>query len=135
MINRPVPVADYLTEFYWEGAKKEQLLIQRCQLCGHWNHPPTERCPECGASELKPEQVPLRGEVFSYCVTYQSRISGFEEQVPYLVAIVKIDTIPIKIALNLLNTQPETVHIGMPVDIIFEHRNGISLPQAIPRKM
>lgn len=132
MSNRPMPEPDLITNFYWEGAKNEQLLIQHCADCGHWNHPPKERCPACGSRQLTGEPVPLKGEVYSYSVTNQSRVSGFEEKVPYIVVTIALEAVPVKIICNLLECQPEHVRIGMPVDIVFEHAGPFSLPQAKP---
>jgi uncharacterized OB-fold protein len=133
MSKRPLPEADFLTESYWEGAKKEQLLIQRCESCNHWNHPPKARCPKCGSRHLTTQPAPLKGEVYTYSITRKSRISGFENIGSYAVAIVKLEDLPVKIVLNVVDCQPEDVHIGMQVDIIFEQVDDIFLPQAKPR--
>lgn len=132
MSNRSIPVPDMLTEFYWSGTKEGKLLIQRCEDCRHWNHPPKPRCAKCSSHQLKPESAPLKGEVYTFSITMQSRIQGFEESVPYAVVTVKLEGTPIKIITNMLECGPQDIYIGMPVNIVFEERDGFSFPQSVP---
>lgn len=57
-----------------------------------------------------------RGEVYSYTVMYNVP-QGFEEQKPYVVALVKLTEGPLVTA-QLTDVDHNTVTIGMPVEMV-----------------
>ena len=56
------------------------------------------------------------GEVFTYTVVYEAPV-GFEGNVPYTVAIVKLKEGPMVTA-QLTDVEPDLVEIGMPVEMV-----------------
>jgi uncharacterized OB-fold protein len=43
-------------------------------------------------------------------------------QVPYVVAVVSVDDAPgVHLTTRIVDTPPESVTIGMPVEVVFEH--------------
>ncbi|MFN2642907.1 MAG: Zn-ribbon domain-containing OB-fold protein, partial [Actinomycetota bacterium] len=68
-MDRPLPQPDQDTEFFWEGLRRRELLIQHCDECGHWIHYPKPACPRCGGTRVKPKAVSGRGVVHTYTVT------------------------------------------------------------------
>ena len=44
---RPLPRINRLSRPFWEGAKRHELMLQRCVGCGRHRFPPSERCAEC----------------------------------------------------------------------------------------
>ena len=77
-----VPVADPWTKPYWDGAAEHRLMIQRCQGCGNYNHPPVFICMKCNDRDatLAFEQVSGRGTVYSWFIAYHAQVGGFERR-------------------------------------------------------
>jgi uncharacterized OB-fold protein len=57
-----------------------------------------------------------RGEVYTYS-TVQNAPEGFEQYVPYTVALVKLEEGPM-ITAQLTDVAPDDVEIGMPVEMV-----------------
>ena len=47
-VTRPIPVPDQWTQPFWDAAKRGVLELQRCQSCGHFQHPSPLRWPRRG---------------------------------------------------------------------------------------
>ena len=73
-----------------------------------------------------------RGSIYTYTVVYHPTHPAFQDQVPYVVAVVELDEGP-RIVANIKHCAVEAVHGGMRVAIYFEKvSDSISLPQAEP---
>ena len=131
-----VPVADPWTKPYWDGAAEHRLMIQRCQGCGNYNHPPVFICMKCNDRDatLAFEQVSGRGTVYSWFIAYHAQVGGFEEKTPYLVASVELEEQPrLLLISNILDCPYGEVEMGMPVEVVWERVNGeITIPQFRP---
>ena len=69
---KPRPLIDDLTRPFWDAAKEHRLVIQRCQACSYFNHPPREMCDVCHGGEMAFEQVSGRGTIYSFSVMHQT---------------------------------------------------------------
>jgi len=56
-VTRPIPVPNEWTKPFWDAAKRGSLELQRCQSCGHFQHPPYATCLQCMGIDLKFEPV------------------------------------------------------------------------------
>src|SRR5215469_4310970 len=107
------PPASPDTEFFWAGTKAGELRIQRCGECGALRHPPGPACLSCGALRNQGYQVAAgTGTVYSYVVHRHPPVPG--KQLPIVVALVELTEGP-RVMAELTGTDPEKVHIGMPV--------------------
>jgi uncharacterized OB-fold protein len=76
---------------------------------------------------LAPEPVSGRAIVASYTVNVQPWIPGFDP--PYVIAIVEIEEEPaVRLTTNIVGCPPDEVHIGMPVEVVFEQYDDVWLP-------
>jgi hypothetical protein len=78
-------------------------------------------CPDCGGG-LVSRQVSGRGTVFTYTVNEHP----FNPTVPppYVIAIVELDEQPgLLLATNVVDCEPDSVTVGMPVDVRFERQH------------
>ncbi|KUI04841.1 OB-fold domain-containing protein [Mycobacterium sp. IS-3022] len=97
-----------------------QLLITRCETCERWVSPPASDCPDCGA-EVVARPVSGCGTVFTYTVNHQPFNPAIP--VPYVIAIVELDEQPdLRIATNIVDCQPDSIRVGLPVEVRFENR-------------
>src|SRR5919106_5189258 len=69
-VTRPIPVPNELTKPFWDAAKQGVLALQRCQACGHFQHPPYATCVNCISTDLKFEPVTGKGAIYSYSIMY-----------------------------------------------------------------
>jgi hypothetical protein len=132
--SKPVPVPDAVSAAYWDGAVAGELRVSRCAPRGHLSHPPDVSCPVCGSTTLEPVPVSGHGSVYSFTVVHQAFDSAFLSELPYVVALVELDDQPgLRVLTNLVECDVDAVEIGMPVEVTFEARDGVVIPQFRPR--
>jgi len=118
MSDRPLPLPDPETAFFWEATARRKLEILRCQTCKTWVHYPKPSCWNCSSGDLKPEEVSGRGTVYSYTVTHQD-VPGYTA--PFAVVIVELEEqAGLRMVSNVVDVPPEDVRIGMPVEVTFQ---------------
>ena len=61
---------------------------------------------------------PSKGTVWTYTVTYQNRTPGFNEEVPYVLALVEMEE-GVKVFTNIIECNHRDMRIGMPVEVTF----------------
>ena len=129
---RLIPGVTPLTEPYWAGARRGELLIQRCSVCGHVWHPPLPRCPECHGASHSWIPVSGRGQVYTYTVVYHATHIAMKDKVPYISALIQLEEGP-RVLTNLVHCAEDDVTVGMPVHVVFEPlTDEIWLPQFEP---
>ena len=131
---RPVPVPDDLTRPYWDGARERRLMIQRCQTCRTYWHPPLHQCMLCESGKLEFEQVSGRGRIYTYIRVHDSQIKAFVDALPYFVVEVELEEQPwLLVTCNMAEADPSQIEIGAPVDATFEEiTEGFFLPDFKP---
>ncbi len=129
--ERPRPVADECSQPFWQAAQRHQLVIQRCQDCGYFNHPPRPACDACQSQSLQFEPVSGRGAIYSFTIMHQPNIAGFEDQIPYLNILVELAEQPLLLMVSSLPiSEREKVRIGARVEVYFEKVDAeLTLPQ------
>jgi uncharacterized OB-fold protein len=98
------------------NAQRYRLVGEVCEACGAKLFPPRDVCPECEAAAKTPFAFSGRGEVYSYSTVHHAP-RGFEEFVPYTVALVKLEEGPLVTA-QLTDVDADDVSIGMPVEMV-----------------
>lgn len=79
---------------HWRLAdQRYRLTGETCPHCGAKIYPPRDACPECSQPAQDLYTFSGKGEVYSYTVVMDGP-EGFELQVPYVVALVKLDEGP-----------------------------------------
>ena len=133
MTGKPIPLPNADTDPFWEACNRESLIYQRCLSCDYHQFYPRRICKLCGSDNLEWTTATLRGIVYSFTVQYRAPTPAFREDVPYVIALIDLDD-GIRMMMNIKNRNPEDVHIGMLVRIIFEERGEEKqkIPQAEP---
>ena len=103
MQGKQLPIPDEDSVVFWEGCRRQRLLIQQCDICKHFRFPPSPLCPRCLSSATTWQDDPGTGEVLTFCV-YHSAIAGpaWEAEVPYIVAVISLAYSGVKILSNLI---------------------------------
>lgn len=115
----PRPANPTLSKPFWESAKKHELIIQRCKACFNSYFYPREACPTCLSPEYEWIKASGKGVVYSFTVIHQPAHPAFQDEVPYVNAIVQLAEGP-RMVSNVIGIDPHEVKIGMPVEVVFE---------------
>jgi hypothetical protein len=102
---------------HWRLKQQRYALVgEVCPHCQARLFPPRDVCPHCGGEAKQQYTFSGQGEVFSYTVM-QDAPSGYEENAPYTVAIIKLKEGPM-ITAQLTDLGEKPVEIGMPVEMV-----------------
>jgi uncharacterized OB-fold protein len=102
---------------HWRLQKQRYALVgEECPHCSAKIFPARDVCPECGGEAKEPYRFSGRGSVYSYTVM-NSAPAGFEENLPYTIALVKLDEGP-TVTAQLTDLGETAVEIGMPVEMV-----------------
>ena len=126
--EKPRPLPDSVSQPYWEAAQEGRLEVQRCRACGFHQFPPDLLCRRCQSEQL--EFVPLsgRGRIYSYAVYTRSFSEAFPA--PYVLALVDLADAPeVRLMTNVVETPVDQLVVDMDVEVTFEARGEVSLPQ------
>lgn len=125
---KPLPAADPATREYWEAARRGELRLPRCVDCGRFHFYPRTLCPHCGGVNLEWQPGSGYGEVYSLTIVQRAPSPAFENDVPYVVAVIALDEGP-HLMSNVVNISPQLVRIGQRVRIGFRSvGEGEALP-------
>lgn len=102
---------------YWRIKNQRYALVgEVCPHCDAKLFPPRDVCPHCGQDAKTKFTFSGKGEVYSF-TTISDAPTGYEQNAPYTVALVKLNEGPVVTAqLTDLGEQP--VEIGMPVEMV-----------------
>ena len=124
---RQLPVLLPENRPFWTGGKDGRLLIARCGACSVYLHPPLPRCPNCASARVAPESVSGRGRIASFTVNHEPWLPGLA--VPYVIAAIELaEQARLHVISNLTGCEIAAVHIGMPVEVLFEQHEDVWLP-------
>jgi uncharacterized OB-fold protein len=120
--DKPLPVPDADDAPFWEATRQHALRLPHCDSCGQTWFPPYQRCPRC----LQPHgwvTASGRGEVFAFTVFYRPYLKSFQGDVPYHVALIRLEEGPL-IYGNVIDATNEEVRVGMKVAVVFDDVTG-----------
>ena len=126
----PAPRPSTLTQPYWDGCNRGELLFQRCGVCGHATHTPAYLCANCTSQDLTWERSVGTGAIYSWTTVWRPQIPAFE--VPYVAIIVDMDE-GWQVLSNLIGCEHDAVEIGTRVAVEFHPiERGYQLPYFRP---
>ena len=129
-IPRILPPLDPTNRPFWTGGSQGSLLIERCEQCRQWQHPPTGTCGACGGAAA-PERVSGKGTVFTFTVNHQQYHPDVPP--PYVIAVVElVEQADLRLPTNLVDCDPDEVRIGAPVRVRFEEHGEVFVPVFAP---
>ena len=76
------------------------------------------RCAPSAARDPEWLEAAGRGTIHTYTVIRQQGIPAFKAELPYVIAMVELDEGPLIFG-SMPGTDPDTVSIGMPVEVYF----------------
>ncbi len=88
-------------------------------------------CPVCHSGDAL-MWAPMSGEgrIHSYVVVHRSRIPGFRDRTPYVVACIELaEQLGLRMFANIVDAVPTAVHVDAAVVVTFETVDGSVIPQ------
>ena len=116
--TRPLPQADEESREFYEGARRDELMLMRCRNCRAWRLPSRPRCPDCWSTDTAWERASGRGTLYSFGIMHQ-KFPGFSEEVPYTYAIVELEEGP-RIVSNVVDVVDTELRVDMPLVAYFD---------------
>jgi uncharacterized OB-fold protein len=132
--QKPIPRIDPESKPFWEACRRHELYIQQCNACTLHYYYPRHTCPHCLSDDVRWVRLNGRGHVYTYTVTYQHGGAGFRDNLPFVLAYVELEgTGGVKMLTNVVDCDPQTVNIGMAVEVTFVDVNGeLAIPMFRP---
>lgn len=119
---------------YYRGLLRSELMVNRCQACRTWHHPPRPVCPHCWSERVVPTEVSGDARIFMHTVLHLGPAAeGIDYEAGYtLVTAELVEQEGLRISAPLVNggtTEPE---LGAPVRLTWVERDGHPLPAFEP---
>lgn len=133
--KKPLPVVQPWSKEFWEGTKQNKLMIQECKECKTKIFYPRKACPECWSSDLGWVESAGKGKIYAHTVTMAGVEKKFAEDLPFVIACIDLEE-GIRMMSRIVECDPETVEIGMDVEVAFEKvTDEFTLPFFKPLKL
>ena len=116
--TKPIPEADEESREFYEGARRHELMLMRCQSCRAWRLPSRPRCPDCWSTETAWEKASGLATLYSFGIMHQ-KFPGFGEDGPYNYAVVELDEGP-RIVSNIVGVPDGELRVNMPLQAVFD---------------
>ncbi|MER5619422.1 OB-fold domain-containing protein [Streptosporangium sp. NPDC002544] len=134
MSTKPLPLPTPDTAGFFEAVDGGELKVPRCRECGDFFLYPRAYCPACMSDQVALEPVSGVATLESYVVNHRAA-PGFEGEVPYVVALVRLAEGP-----RLLATVTGAGEAGSglvidgELEVVFEQRGERKVVEFRPRK-
>lgn len=116
--QRPLPQPTPETAHFWDGTRRGELIIQRCESCAHAYFPPRPFCPACGSRSVAEIAASGKATLYSYVIN-QRPPAGFDG--PVAVAVVELAEGP-RMMTNIIDCEQTeaALVLDMPLEVAFE---------------
>ncbi len=129
---KPRPVVSVHDRPYWEALRQHLYRLQRCADCRTYRFPASPVCARCRSARHSWEISSGLGEVFSWVVFHRSYFPSFAQDIPYNVAMIRLDDGPIVIA-DIVGIANEAITKGLRVKVRFDDvDDDLTIPRFAP---
>lgn len=131
LVSGPVPVPAQEDLPYWEGLRRRELVLHRCDACGALRQRAELLCGDCGGESFTWTPLSGRGTLYSYAVARRTWVRGFDAQLPYVIVAVSVAEWPaLLLTTNLVGEfDVDGLELFQPVRAAFEERGEWTLLQ------
>ncbi|KZS70540.1 3-ketoacyl-CoA thiolase [Mycobacterium kansasii] len=125
--GRPLPLVTDENEFFWTSGADGKLRFQECQACEALIHPPAPVCRYCRSREIGVRAVSGKATLAGFTVNHRFSLPGMPA--PYVIAQVAIIEDPrVRLTTNIVDSDPDQLELGQPVEVAFEQIDDVWLP-------
>src|SRR3954454_8794552 len=115
---KPLPDISDLNRPFWDGLRRHQFLVPRCEDCGDYNWVPYPACRTCLSENQVWTEVSGAAALFTFTVVHRGP-GAFGPEVPYVMAYGQLVEQPRRcnVLANVTGIDPGDVRIGLPIKI------------------
>jgi len=118
----PIPERNGLSAPYWEGLRRDALVIQRNPRTGAYQWPPQWIAHDDQGIDLDWVEVEPRGLIYSWTRVWHPVHPALRDACPYIVVVVELPHASnVRLLGNLLGDPRQSIEIGAEVEAVFEH--------------
>jgi uncharacterized OB-fold protein len=129
---KPLPVPTKWSQPFWDGTKRDRLLLKHCKICGHIDHPPYLYCTECLSEDHEWREASGKATLYAFAINEYGVPFPFMPDLPYVVALVDLQEGPRMIS-NIVECDHKQLENGMALEVVFHDvSEDISLPKWRP---
>jgi uncharacterized OB-fold protein len=116
---------DHDNAAHYRGLLDRRLLINRCDDCGTWHHPPRSICPRCWSRSVRATEASGQGHIAMLTFLHQRpRGSGAGDE-PYPVVSVELEEqAGLRIAATIVDAGHDAIVLDAPVEVTWIERDG-----------
>ena len=130
--KKPLPQPTPWSKPFWDGCKRHELLIQKCQDCKKPIFYPKLYCPHCLSLNLEWMKCSGKGKVYSFTTVHLYGPTEFSQDTPYVIAVVRLQE-GVSMMSNIVDCPPDKVKCDIEVEVVFEEVTpDITLPRFRP---
>lgn len=127
----PYAQIDHDSKHLYRGWLEKRLLINRCDACKRFHHPPKPVCPECWSTSITPTPVSGRGTVHLAMHLHQGAPApdvDYEKSPHPVVSIELEEQEALRFTSTVVDCPLEEAWIGLPVELDWIERFGAPFP-------
>jgi len=113
---RLAPIITLDAKFFWDAAREEKFVCEKCSDCGEFRYPPRPMCPHCHSVKRDVTELSGKGKVFSWIRPSHPKAVGFAEQP--VAAVIEVEE-GFRIVSNVIDCEFGDIEAGMPVEVAF----------------
>jgi uncharacterized OB-fold protein len=103
---------------YWrEVPQRYRYEAAKCKKCGRIFFPPRLVCSDCRGRDFEPARLAQDGVIETFTII-RIAPSGFGDEAPYAVGIIKLDD-GVRVTAQIVDCEPESLNIGDRVRLEF----------------
>ena len=132
----PYAQMDHDIKHLYRGWIDKRLLLNCCDDCGQFHHPPKPVCPSCWCSTLTPTEISGRGVIHLTMLLHQGPPAPDVDysKGPHPVISVELEEQEnLRFTSTIIDCPLEDVKIGLPVELVWIDRFGAPFPVFRPR--
>ena len=117
---------DHDNAAYYRGLLERRLLLNRCEDCARWHHPPRSVCPACWSRSVTPTEVAGRGTIALVTILRQGAPqAGVDYTDGQVLVAVELDEQPgLRLAGTVVGTAAAEVRVGDKVGVLWRDAPG-----------
>jgi uncharacterized OB-fold protein len=124
--QRPAPIQLNFSKPFWDGTKDKKLMLQYCPQSGKYQFYPRPISVYTGKRDLEWREASGKGRVYSFSLSYKAP-APFKDVKPYVVATIELDE-GVRILTNIVNCDPKSIKIDMPVRLTWVEAGTANYP-------
>jgi hypothetical protein len=97
---------------FFANLKAGRLTTTKCAGCGALLWQPRVVCPKCNGDAMEWVDLPKEGTLYAFTAVLAGAPMGMEKDVPFVVAVVQLDGIPLRVVARIDGAKYEALHIG-----------------------